>query len=127
MGAWSTDSFGNDRALDWFGELAASEDVFGFIRQTLEAGPSEGVVAAGEILAFLRGRPDPTIPSDVEEWCRGKQMPSPELLELADKAIQRMLDDPKADVHDCWAELGEDDEDYQAWLSSLRGIQMRLR
>jgi hypothetical protein len=49
------------------------------------------------------------------------------LRHAAADARQAVLDDPDADGHDTWAELGEDDEDYLAWLANLKSLQARLR
>jgi uncharacterized protein DUF4259 len=127
MGAWSTDSFGNDEALDWFGDLKEADNAFGFIAETLESGSTDSIVAAGEVLAILRGKSPADVHPHVIEWCNGKSRPPEALARKADQAIQEILDDPDADGHDVWAELGEDDPDYRKWLETLRGIQTRLR
>lgn len=127
MGTWSTDSFGNDDALDWFGELREAPSALPFIQQTLASGSTESVVAAGAVLALLNGSDSADLHPDVAEWCAGKAAPPAELKQAAIDALQAILDDPEADGHDTWAELGEDDEDYLAWLSNLRHIQAGLR
>ncbi len=53
--------------------------------------------------------------------------PPAALRHAAADARQAVLDDPDADGHDTWAELGEDDEDYLAWLANLKSLQARLR
>ncbi len=126
MGTWSTESFGNDDALDWLAALKDARDATSFIAETLRSGSTESVVAAGEVLALLAGHPG-EVPPDVAAWCAGKAAPPPALRQAAADAIQAILDDPEADGHDTWAELGEDHEDYRAWLHTLRGIQVRLR
>lgn len=126
MGTWSTDSFGNDGALDWLGDLQDSSDGLAFIRETLSSGDNEGIIAAGEVLAFLKGKPGADLPEDAVSWCVGKSPPDSGLLQDFRNAIGEILEDPDADVHDTWAELGEDDEDYLAWLATLRDLQSRL-
>lgn len=127
MGTWSTESFGNDDALDWFGELSEAPSPLSFIQETLNTGSTESVVAAGAVLAVLGGHDGIDLHPDVAAWCVGKAAPPAALRQAAVDAIQAILDDPEADGHDTWAELGEDDADYLAWLSTLRRIQAGLR
>ncbi|BCW36044.1 hypothetical protein StoSoilA2_21000 [Arthrobacter sp. StoSoilA2] len=125
MGAWSVESFGNDDALDWFGDLQSAPDALYFIDETLAAGTTESVVAAGAVLAVLNSKDSSGVHPDVAAWCTGRSAPPAELKQAAVSAIQTILDDPEVDGHDVWAELGEDDEDYLAWLANLKSIQAR--
>lgn len=127
MGTWSTESFGNDEALDWFGALREAPSPLPFIQETLNTGSTESVVAAGAVLAVLGGHDSAELHPDVAAWCAGKAAPPAALKRAAIDAIQAVLDDPEADGHDTWAELGEDDADYVAWLANLRRIQAGLR
>ncbi|KIQ28204.1 hypothetical protein RT97_21020 [Variovorax paradoxus] len=127
MGTWSTESFGNDDALDWFGELQEAPSALPFIEETLTSGSTESVIAAGAVLAVLSGKDGADVHPDVIAWCAGKAAPPASLKQAAIDAIQAVIDDPEADGHDTWAELGEDDEDYLAWLANLKSIQARLR
>lgn len=126
MGAWSTESFGNDTALDWFGELDETADPLLFIQETLTEGSTEDVIAASAVLAVLSGKNSVEDYPALVIWCAGKSAPPTWLKQAAADAIQAIIDDPEADVHDTWAENGEDDENYLAWLSNLRSIQNRL-
>ena len=127
MGTWSTESFGNDDALDWFGELRESTSPLSFIQGTLNTGSTESVVAAGAVLAVLGGHGGIEVHGDVAAWCTGKSAPPAALKKAAVDAIQAILDDPEADGHDTWTELGGDDADYLAWLSMLKSLQAGLR
>jgi len=127
MGTWSTESFGNDGAMDWFTELQSAIDPLAFIQQTIASRGNEQVIAAAEALAALNGKFGAAVYPDLLSWSTGKTAPNQDLLGAMSEAIQEILDDPEADVHDNWAELGEDDEDYIAWLATLRDIQMRLQ
>lgn len=127
MGTWSTESFGNDDALDWFGELRESTSPLSFIQETLNTGSTESVVAAGAVLAVLAGDGGIEVHADVAAWCAGKAAPPTALKQAAVNAIQAILDDPETDGHDTWAELGEDDADYLSWLSMLKSLQAGLR
>lgn len=131
MGTWSTGSFGNDDALDWFGELREASEPLSFIKETMRSGSTEGTVAASAVLALLSGTgidiDNVDVHPDVVDWCIGKPSPPESLRHAAVDAIQAIIDDPEADGHDTWAELGEDDEDYIAWLTNLRNIQVQLR
>ena len=127
MGTWSTESFGNDAALDWFGELREASSPLTFIEETLNRGWTDSVVAASAVLATLGGHNKIVVHPDVADWCAGKAAPPAALKQDAVNAIQAILDDPEADTHDAWAENGEDDADYLAWLSTLRSLQDCLR
>jgi len=126
MGTWSTESFGNDDALDWFGELREAPSPLTFIEETLNTGSTESVVAAAAVLASLSGCSGTEVHEDVAAWCVGKPSPPTALKQAALNAVQAIIDDPEADGHDAWAELGEDDADYLAWLSMLRRLQVDL-
>ena len=127
MGTWSTAGFGNDEALDWLAELQEADDALAFIRETLDSGSTEGTVAAAEVLALHAGHGSADAHPDAVDWCAGKAAPPTDLRHAAADALQAILDDPDADGHDTWAELGEDDEDYLAWLANLKSLQVRLR
>lgn len=127
MGTWSTESFGNDDALDWFADLREAANPFALIRDTLQSGATEQQVAAAAVLAVLAGGDHADVHPEVSAWCRGKPVPPAALKQLAVETVQAVLDDPEADGHDTWAELGEDDEDYIAWLAGLRLLQTRLQ
>ena len=127
MGTWSPASFGNDAALEWLGDLKEARDGLAFLAATVGAGmPVEDLIAAGEVIAALNGKAGPDLPDDLAIWCSGKPQPSASLRQAAAEAIQIVLDDPEADVHDAWAELGEDDADYQAWLAGVADLINRL-
>lgn len=127
MGAWSTSSFGNDEALDWFGDLQEAPEIWPFIEETLSTGSTDSVVAAGAVLALLSGNGDTDVRPDVIDWAAGHQAPPVDLKLAAADAIQAIIDDPEVEGHDVWADLGEDDEDYVAWLANLGRIQGLLR
>lgn len=127
MGTWSTAGFGNDEALDWLAELQEADDALAFIQETLASGSTEGTVAAAEVLALLAGQGSADVHPDAVDWCADKAAPPAALRHAAADALQAILDDPDADGHDTWAELGEDDEDYLAWLANLKSLQARLR
>jgi hypothetical protein len=57
MGTWSTGSFGNDEALDWFGDLREAPEAMPFIEETVANGSTESIIAAGAFLAVLTGHP----------------------------------------------------------------------
>lgn len=127
MGTWSTESFGNDDALDWFGELRESTSPLSFIQETLNTGSTESVVAASAVLAVMESYGGIEVHADVAAWCAGKAAPPAALKQAAVNAIQAILDDPEADGHDTWAELGEDDADYLSWITMLNSLQAGLR
>lgn len=59
MGTWSSESFGNDGAMDWFAELQTAGDPLRLIRETIGSGSNAQVIAAAEALAALNGEVGP--------------------------------------------------------------------
>ncbi|MGO4249532.1 DUF4259 domain-containing protein [Paenarthrobacter sp. RAF54_2] len=127
MGTWSPGPFGNDEALDWFGDLREAPEAMPFIEETLTNGSTESIIASGAVLAVLSGHLHTDVHPNVIEWCAGRPAPSSALKLGAADAIQAVIDDPEVDGHDTWAELGEDDDDYIGWIANLESIQAVLR
>src|SRR5271154_6614721 len=104
MGAWSHESFGNDDACDWAGELAETDDlelieatldaVVANADQYLEAPEASRAIAAAEAVARLQGhfgtRDGPSEPGD--EWGgRFNLVPPGALARTARQALDRIL------------------------------------
>ena len=79
MGAWGTDSFANDDAMDWIAEqeangLAAVASAFAAVDAAaddyLDASIASSALAAAEVVAALLGGPSPTRPEsdEFETW-----------------------------------------------------------
>lgn len=75
-GAWESDSFGNDDAMDWANQCASSNGPK-FIAVSLDAALSDGyleapesfvAVAAAEVVAASRGKPSKALPKVLSSW-----------------------------------------------------------
>jgi hypothetical protein len=142
MGAWGFNSFENDAAADWLGDLRESGDS-GLIRNSLQAvfpkppgflgklmgkrssyldadGASAALVAA-EVVAALRGKPHAKLPPEVEKFVADNdQAASTALSALAFKAVQRI----RAESELC--ELWQESEDFELWQAELESLEQRL-
>lgn len=134
MGAWSTDSFGNDTACDWAYGLEGTsdlslventiEDVLGTGGEYLEAPEAEEAIAAAEVVARLQGnwgvRNAYTEPADA--WVEQiKLTPPAELAQKARAAIDRILTEP-SELKELWEESDESD----AWKESVTELKSRI-
>lgn len=130
MGAWDTGSFENDDALDWVVRLNKAPDTsvlheaFASILHAnghLEAPRCYYALAAAEVVAVLRGRPLPKLPHEVPTFvARVAASPSPELLEMAAKAVERVK--TKSELRDLW----DESVDAKHWLAEIGDLQKRL-
>jgi hypothetical protein len=129
MGAWGTESFANDDALDWLAELeqASTSEV---LAQALAAAVDEPdylevdvasrAVAAAEVVAALTGRPACDLPANTTAWVASQTEANVEqLVALARHAIDRVQRD--SELADLWAE-----SDNTAWVNSLEDLRSRL-
>lgn len=133
MGAWSTDSFGNDDACDWAYDLEEVSDL-SLVRETIqrvadageeciEAPDAAEAIAAIEIIARLKGnfgtRDSHTEPAD--NWVKAHPQPTPQdLINLATQALDRILR-PPSELLDLWQES----EDFDGWKSSVLDLKNR--
>jgi hypothetical protein len=123
MGAWGTKSFENDQAMDWLDSFRGNPTE-GLIADTLSDpcdsahSDPEGVVAAGEMVAYLCG-----IPSEVpyEELDGVPRIAiSPSLRIEASTALDRVL--KGSWLRSSW----EETELLDAWISEITDLQRRL-
>ncbi len=135
MGAWDSDPFGNDSALDWVGELEAFDDL-SFIEATLEyvldRGPeyiesddAEEAIAAADTLARLKGRFYVRNPytEPLDEWVVANPIIPPQtLVDSALRVLDRILTPPSELL-----ELWEDSADFETWRDHLEQLKERLR
>jgi len=134
MGAWSHEPFGNDTAADWADGLEESRD-FGPVAavlqraadsgEDLDAGEAEEAVAAAEVLAKAlgRGTQSDAYTEPVDEWLASITVkPSVELLQLAQRALARVLA-PDSELRELW----EESDDFAQWQSSIAALQTALR
>lgn len=135
MGAWSRESFGNDAALDWSGELEISSDlalveqtlqnVTGFGGQPLDAIVACEAVAACEVVARLRGRhgEQDAYSEAVDNWVQMQALvPGKALVDKAILALARIEAEP-SELRTLWEESGE----LQEWIAAIDDLRNRLR
>lgn len=131
MGAWGTEPFANDDALDWLAELEAEglpaaggaiQAVLDLAPEYLEAPICAAGLAAAEVIAALRGRPGASLPPGVQAWVSACAAgpggdPGDELVRNARRAVELIVAD--SELRDLWAESDEA-EQWQASVSDLR-------
>lgn len=135
MGAWGTDSFGNDDAADWAFQLEGYDDL-SLVEETiakvvappaeyLDASEASEAIAAVEAVARLQGnwgkRSAYTEPLDV--WVeRVKLTPQVTLVNQALAALDRIVAE-----HSELRELWDDSEEAEAWLAAVAELRGRVR
>lgn len=129
MGTWGHDAFSNDDALDWVDELLAAGDTgpaegalaaAASAQTSLDAPECSKALAAAEVVAALRGKPGAGLPKNLVAWQAGKSRPSDALLELARRAVAKVMQD--SELKDLWVESGNP----QAWEDGVKDLQARL-
>jgi hypothetical protein len=134
MGAWSYESFGNDDACDWAGELAgltdlaaigiALDEVLEREDGYLEAPEAARAIAAAETVARLQGnwgkRDDGS--KAVDAWVEMvKLSPNETLVNKALRALDRVVEEP-SELLDLWQEQDE----AEGFLGAVRELKVRL-
>jgi septation ring formation regulator EzrA len=135
MGAWDSDPFGNDTALDWSYSL---EDYEGLelIEETLakieemddeyvEAPDAEQAIAAADTLARLKGKAyvKNSHTEAVDAWVAEQDLEVPQdLIDLALEVIDRIQSEPSELL-----ELWEESENFAAWKKHLKDLKKRLQ
>jgi hypothetical protein len=134
MGAWAIDSFGNDDALDWLGDLEEHSDLR-LVEQTiqrvltagsdyLQAPEATQALAAAEVIASAFGNPGPAAKDRkvLVDWlARVRPSPSASLAESARGAIDRIVGE-NSELNELW----EDTDDYDAWVEDVKNLRDRL-
>lgn len=134
MGAWSHESFGNDTACDWVGDLEEGDDlapVEAAFDAVLEAGEDDVdandaciAIAAAEVVARLRGNFGVRDPysEGVDAWVeRVKLEPSADLVDKAISALERILGESSE-----LAELWDEGEGGEEWREAVADLQKRV-
>jgi len=132
MGAWATDSFANDDALDWlidFAETPTTEmlrDTLEHITnlepdEYLEATDCAEAIAAAEIVAALNGKPAAKLPDDLKAWLQTDHgMAAQALTAVAIAAVKRIVQE--SELQELWAESDND----KNWLADMAELEQRL-
>jgi hypothetical protein len=129
MGAWGSGSFENDDAGDWAFDL--EEEGVKIIESALNAVASEDYVeapecscaiAAAEVVAAAVGRPTSADTCDeVEQFLAGKPAIGQDLVDLAKKAMARVLADD-SELRELW----EESDSFDEWKAIVTDLQARL-
>ena len=132
MGAWATDSFANDDALDWLQDFV-EQPAIEMLRDTLEhvtaldAGeyleaPDCGeAIAAAEIVAALSGKPSTKLPDDLKTWLATDHgLNTTALRAIALAAIERITEN--SELQELWDESDSNAE----WPAEMSDLARRL-
>jgi len=131
MGAWATDSFSNDDALDWLLAFVDTPTVE-MLRDTLDAIIAEDesldapdcceAIVAAEIIASLNGRPSTKIPDDLKDWLATDHgLDASALCPLARKAMERIR--AGSELQELW----DEGDGKAAWHAEMGDLVARLR
>lgn len=128
MGAWGAGSFENDSAMDWIGELErhgldAILDAIDVIGESfIDSDEGSEVIAAGEIVAALRGKPANDLPSDASSWVDASRVDIDVSAEVVRDLVKAILEVRNRDeLHDLW-----DDAGAAEWLTHVDDLLKRL-
>lgn len=132
-GAWTSDSFGNDDAMDWANRCAGSHGPT-FIAGSLDSALSDGyleapdgsfAVAAAEVVAAARGKPAKALPKELSSWLdRQQRAEISTLAPIAAKAVSRVLNGPKSELRELWQ---ENKKEFPAWRGHMQSLIARLQ
>lgn len=130
MGAWGYGNFDNDTVLDWIGDLVETEGlelISEFIEMVLDDGDldadtASSAIGAIEVLAALHNRPatEQHDDEDLEEWIEQHKGQGANLLEVAQKALRKIL--AESELKDLW----EETEHYEDWVNAVKELENRL-
>jgi hypothetical protein len=132
MGAWSHESFGNDDACDWAGDLQEGDDlapvdaafdaVLAVGDDYLEAPEASAAIAAAEVVARLQGHfgVRDAYSESLDQWIERLGIaPPPALAAKARQVLDRILAEP-SELLELWEESGEPGE-WRAAVVDLKG------
>ena len=131
MGAWGFNSFENDGAGDLVADLVHGHDLTPVTEaldtvlekdEYIEVDEAQRAVAAAEVIAFLRGKPNASTPQSLRDWLQSHQV----ALDSAwsDKATQAVN---KVYAASEMRELWEEVDDFPDWQSAMRDLLHRLQ
>jgi hypothetical protein len=126
MGAWGCNSFDNDDALDFIGELLDTGDVALLDDAVAQVAGGSGVddvtanraLAAADIVAAQHGNPAADLPEELSQWIADH--PGPVDLQPARDAVIAVLTD--SELLELWKESGN----YRKWRASTMQLLKRL-
>ncbi|MDB5034324.1 MAG: hypothetical protein JWQ98_1565 [Chlorobi bacterium] len=130
MGAWGSGSFQNDDASDWIADFGDDPDESLIVdalsavvemNDYLEAPDCSVAIAAAEIVAALKGSPNPAMPEEVRESMGILGMDADrDKVVLALKALERIKTDSEL------KELWDDAANPAEWYGAISDLETRL-
>jgi hypothetical protein len=129
MGTWGFGTFENDTAADWAytldeaSDLAPMEAALDAVEsgRYLDADMAAEALAAGEVLAALRGKAAADLPDEVRAWVAGHPQTVPAaLLAAARGAVEKVAQE--SELRDLW----EESDDFAAWQRVVGELRARL-
>jgi hypothetical protein len=133
MGAWGSGSFENDDASDWVADLCDDPDkevisdalsavVEMEAGEYLEAPDCSVGLAAAEVVAALKGSPNPGMPDDARKCVsKLKIKANAGMVSLALKAVERIKTD--SELKELWDEA----ENPAEWYEAVGNLEARLK
>ena len=133
MGAWGSGSFENDDASDWIADFCDDpnkeliSDALSTVAEMeadeyLEAPDCSVGLAAAEVIAAMKGSPNPEMPDDAKECVsKLKIKADPGMVALALKAVERIKTDSEL------KELWDESENQSEWYSAVADLETRIK
>ncbi|XID91563.1 DUF4259 domain-containing protein [Paenibacillaceae bacterium WGS1546] len=129
MGAWGYGNLENDTVLDWVEELKETQGLsviteaieMVFDDNDLDADTASIAIGAIEILAALQDRPgNEEYDEELEEWINQHKGKGKELLQSAQKALEKIL--LESELKELW----EESESFEDWVKTIKELERRL-
>ena len=133
MGAWGSGSFENDDASDWIADFCDDPDkdlIAGTLSTVAEMGadgyleaPDCSVgLAAAEVVAALKGAPNPDMPDEAKDCLsKLKLKVEPSMVSLASRAVERIKTNSEL------KELWDESENPAEWYAAVGNLEARLK
>lgn len=132
MELWGIDNFSNEAARDWLDDFGGND--FRLIDRTLagiasllpvdvlDAEEAAEALVSAECIAAARGAPSAHMPQTLTDWLdeNPNMQVKPEFVEMAQKAVARVLDD--SILRDIWRQT----EHFEHWQAVVQDLQLRL-
>jgi hypothetical protein len=130
MGAWGHETFENDAALDWLGDLvegapALFRDALSYVQRAepdtyLDVDDGCAALAAAELVAAARTGQRERLPAGAARWLTDNgDAIRPDDAALARAAVDRVLE--RSELQELW-----DDADGDQWRASVAELLRRL-
>jgi hypothetical protein len=133
MGAWGFDSFENDTACDWTGELEDADDLTpvhealdGVLENDedfLDSDDACNAIAACEVIARLKakGGQRDAYTESVDRWVESHPTrPDADLVAKGNAALDRILAED-SELRELWEE-----SDFDAWMKCMNDLRRRM-